>query len=89
MKRKMAFVLTAVLLLGLTACGAANDSNNTNNSPAQTESDQTVGSSVQDNEANSTESVDNTNTENAGTGKVLIAYFAELLKRCSRKGKRA
>lgn len=30
MKRKLAFVLAAALMLGLTACRAANDSDNTN-----------------------------------------------------------
>ena len=85
MKRKIAFVLAAALTLGLTACGAANDSDNTGNSSAQSESGQTaessvqdsqdsVESSVQDNGDNATESVDN--AENAGKGKVLIAYFA-------------
>lgn len=77
MKRKIAFVLAAALMLGLTACGAANDADNTNNSSAQAESGQAVESSAQesqDNGENSTESVDN--TETAGTGKVLIAYFA-------------
>ena len=96
MKRKIAFVLAAALTLGLTACGAANDSDNTGNSSAQSESGQTAESSVQDsqdsvessvqdsqgsvesglqdNGDNATESVDN--AENAGKGKVLIAYFA-------------
>lgn len=37
MKRKLAFILAAALLLGLTACGAANDSDNTGNLSAQTE----------------------------------------------------
>ena len=48
MKRKIAFVLAAALTLGLTACGAANDSDNTGNSSAQSESGQTAESSVQD-----------------------------------------
>lgn len=77
MKRKIAFLLTAALMFGLTACGAANESDNTGNSPAQTESSQVAESSEQDPQDNgesSTESVDN--TENAGSGKVLIAYFA-------------
>lgn len=85
MKRKIAFVLAAALTLGLTACGAANDADNTGNSSAQSESGQTaeggvqdsqdsVESSAQDNGDNATESDDN--AENAGTGKVLIAYFA-------------
>lgn len=78
MKRKIAFVLTATLMFGLTACGAANESDHTSNSSAQTESSQVVQSSsvqdLQDNGENSIENVDN--TENAGTGKVLIAYFA-------------
>lgn len=71
MKRKIAFLLTAVLMLGLTACGTANDSDNANNSSAQKKSSQTAESSVkgsQDNGGNS--------TKTAGTGKVLIAYFA-------------
>lgn len=93
MKRKIAFVLAAALTLGLTACGAANDSDNTGNSSAQNGSGQTAESSVQDSQGNvesgvqdsqgsvesglqdngdnATESVDN-----AGAGKVLIAYFA-------------
>lgn len=71
MKRKLAFVLAAALMLGLTACGAANDSDNASHSPAQTESGQTAESSVLDNGENSTE-----NTTTGGTGKVLIAYFA-------------
>lgn len=77
MKRKIAFVLAAALMLGLTACGTANDSDNTNHSSAQAESSQAAQSRVQDsqnNEENSTQSVDN--TETTGTGKVLIAYFA-------------
>ena len=79
MKRKIAFVLTAALMFGLTACGAANESDHTGNSSARTESSQVVESSSsvqdsQDNGENSTESVDN--TENAESGKVLIAYFA-------------
>lgn len=71
MKRNIAFVLTVALMLGLTACGTANDSDNTNNSSAQKKSSQAAESSVkssQDNGGNSTKS--------AGTGKVLIAYFA-------------
>lgn len=79
MKRKIAFVLTAALMFGLVACGAANEPDHTSNSSAQTESSQVVESSssvqdLQDNGENSIENVDN--TENAGTGKVLIAYFA-------------
>ena len=77
MKRKIAFVLAAALMLGLTACGAANDSDNTNNSSVQTESSQTAENSTQDsqdNGDNTTESVNNAESE--GTGKVLIAYFA-------------
>ncbi len=71
MKRKIAFVLAAALMLGLTACGAANDSDNTNNSSAQKKSSQAAESSAkgsQDNGGNS--------TKTAGTGKVLIVYFA-------------
>lgn len=77
MKRKIAFVLTAALMFGLTACGAANEPDHTSNSSAQTESSQVAESSEQDPQDNgdsSTDSVDN--TENAGSGKVLIAYFA-------------
>lgn len=79
MKRKIAFILTAALMFGLTACGTANESDDTSNSSAQTESSQVVESSsgvqdLRDNGENSIENVDN--TENAGTGKVLIAYFA-------------
>lgn len=77
MKRKIAFVLTAALMFGLTACGAANESDHTGNSSAQTELGQVAESSEenpQDNGESSTESVDN--TENAGSGKILIAYFA-------------
>lgn len=77
MKRKSAFVLTVALMFGLTACGAANEPDNTSNSSAQTEPSQVAESSVQDsqdNGENSTESVDN--TENAESGKILIAYFA-------------
>ena len=78
MKRKIAFVLTATLMFGLTACGAANEPDHTSNSSAQIESSQVVESSsvqdLQDNGENSIENVDN--TENAGAGKVLIAYFA-------------
>lgn len=70
MKRKIAFVLAAALMLGLTACGGANDSDNTNDSSVGTESGQGVESSVQDSQDNG----DNM-TENEGTGKVLIAYF--------------
>lgn len=46
MKRKIAFVLAAALMLGLTACGAANDSDNTNNSSAQKKSSQAAESSA-------------------------------------------
>lgn len=77
MKRKIAFVLTAALMFGLTACGAANEPDYTGNSSAQTESSQVAESSVQDsqdNGENSAESVDN--MESAESGKVLIAYFA-------------
>ncbi len=77
MKRKIAFVLTTALMFGLTACGAANEPDHTGNSSPQTESSQVAESSVQnsqDNVENSTESVDN--TENAESGKILIAYFA-------------
>ncbi|MDO4331292.1 MAG: hypothetical protein Q4C58_01235 [Eubacteriales bacterium] len=79
MKRKIAPVFVAALVLVLTACGAANDSDNTNNSPAQTESGQPAQSdsnaqASQNNGENSTENADN--AENAGTGKILIAYFA-------------
>lgn len=77
MKRKIAFVLAAALMLGLTACGAANDSDNINSSSSQTESSQAVGNNAQnsqDNGDNMTESADS--AENEGTGKVLIAYFA-------------
>lgn len=77
MKRKIAFVLAAVLMLGLTACGAANETDSTNNSSVQTETSQSAESSTQDsqdNEDNTTEGVDN--AENEGKGKVLIAYFA-------------
>ena len=79
MKRKIAFVLTATLMFGLTACGAANEPDHTSNSSAQTESSRGAESSssvqdLQDNGENSIENVDN--TENAGAGKVLIAYFA-------------
>lgn len=79
MKRKIAFVLTAALMSGLTACGAANEPDHTGNLSARTESSQVVESSSsvqdsQDNGENSTESVDN--TESAESGKVLIAYFA-------------
>lgn len=77
MKRKIAFLLTAALMFGLTACGAANEPDHTGNSSARTESSQVAESSEQDPQDNgesSTESVDN--TENAGSGKVLIAYFA-------------
>lgn len=77
MKRKIAFVLTAALMFGLTACGAANELDHTSNSSAQTKSSQVAESSEQDprdNGESSTDSVDN--TENAGSGKVLIAYFA-------------
>ena len=48
MKRKIAFVLAAALTLGLTACGAANDADNTGNSSAQSESGQTAEGGVQD-----------------------------------------
>lgn len=77
MKRKIAFILTAALMFGLTACGTANESDDTSNSSAQTESSQVAESSdqdPQDNGESSTESVDN--TENAESGKILIAYFA-------------
>lgn len=79
MKRKIAPVFVAALMLVLTACGAANDSDNTNNSPAQTESGQPAQSNSnaqasQNNGENSTENADN--AESAGTGKILIAYFA-------------
>lgn len=77
MKRNIAFVLTAASMFGLTACGTANESDHTGNSPAQTESSQVAESSVQDsqdNGENSAESVDN--TESAESGKALIAYFA-------------
>lgn len=62
LKRKIAFVLAAALMLGLTACGAANNADNTSHSSAQTESSQAA------------ESVDNTAATE--TGKVLIVYFA-------------
>lgn len=62
MKKKIAFVLATALMLGLTACGAANSSDNTSHSSAQTESSQAA------------ESADNTVA--AETGKVLIVYFA-------------
>lgn len=71
MKRKPAIALITSLMLGLTACGATNDSNNTNNLSAQTEASQTAESSVQDNGETHAE-----NAETGGTGKVLIAYFA-------------
>ena len=64
-------------MFGLTACGAANELDHTSNSSAQTKSSQVAESSEQDprdNGESSTDSVDN--TENAGSGKVLIAYFA-------------
>lgn len=79
MKRKIAFVLTAALMFGLVACGTANESDHTSNPSAQTESSQVVesSSSVQDSQDNVENSIENVdNTENAGTGKVLIAYFA-------------
>ncbi len=71
MKRKIAFVLAAALMLGLTACGATNDTDSTNNSSVQTEIST---QDSQDNGDNTTEGVDN--AENEGKGKVLIAYFA-------------
>lgn len=83
MKRKIAFILTAALLFGLTACGAVNDSDNTDNLSAQTErrraaensqaaeNGQAAENRVQHNGKNSTESA-----ENAGIGKILIAYFS-------------
>lgn len=78
MKRKIVFVLTAALMFGLTACGAANEPDHTSNLSAQTESSQVVESSSvqdsQDNVENSMENVDN--TKRAESGKVLIAYFA-------------
>lgn len=77
MKRKIAFVLTAALMFGLTACGAANEPDHTSNSSTQTESSLAIESSVQDLQDNGENSIENVdNTENAGTGKVLIAYFA-------------
>lgn len=77
MKKNIAFVFAAALMLGLTACGAANGSDNTNLPTEQTESGQAAESSVQDswdNGENSAENVDS--TESAGLGKILIAYFA-------------
>lgn len=82
MKRKIAFVLAAALMLGLTACGAANDTDSTNNSSVQAETSQSAesreqndgetGQTTEGSEQDSTES----SAENTGTGKVLIAYFA-------------
>lgn len=75
MKKVIIFMLAAVLALGLTACGAANDSSSANNPSVQTETCQAIEGSVQnsrDNEESSAESVDS--AENAG--KILIAYFA-------------
>lgn len=65
------FVLTAVLMLGLAACQASNDSGGTDNSPVRTESGQSAQSSVQADGDTGTK-----NAEASGTGKVLIAYFA-------------
>ncbi len=77
MKRKIAFALTTALMFGLTACGAANELDNASNSSVQTESSLAVESSVQDLQDNGENSIEGVNnTENAGTGKVLIAYFA-------------
>lgn len=64
-------------MFGLTACGTANESDDTSNMPTQTESSQVAESREQDsqnNDENSAEHVDN--AENAESGKVLIAYFA-------------
>lgn len=82
MKRKIAFILTAAWMFGLTACGAANEPDHTSNLSAQTESSQVVeSSSVQDSQDNVEDSIENSienvdNTERAESGKVLIAYFA-------------
>ena len=46
MKRNIAFVLTAASMFGLTACGTANESDHTGNSPAQTESSQVAESRI-------------------------------------------
>ena len=71
MKIKIAFVLTVELMLGLTSCGTANNSDNTNNSSAQKKNSQAAESSVKGSQDNGGSS-----TKTAGTGKVLIAYFA-------------
>lgn len=80
MKRKIAFVLAAALMLGLTACGAANDTDSTNNSSVQTETSQSAESGEQnDGETDQTtegseQGGEEANAEN--TGRILIAYFA-------------
>lgn len=64
-------------MFGLVACGTANGSDHFSNLSAQIQSSQVIESSVQDLQDNGENSIANVNnTENAGTGKVLTAYFA-------------
>lgn len=75
MKRKIAITLITALMLGLTACGGTNESNNAESPSVQEETAQSAENNDQTSSDSETDS--EANTGSGGTGnRILIAYFA-------------
>lgn len=77
MKRLTAILLSALLVLSLAACGSSNQ-NTAEDTPAETET-VTLTSATESDDSSTEESTEepaDEETENAGSGNILIAYFS-------------